>query len=681
MDQQNKHQSSFIPFWQPWGAGGCLWRTIVFLLGLALICLLLSLLKHPDGKSGEAKDPTEWTNPFRSPGKGRSRDPYRDMREILDSSRVREWIDSIPGVPELPDPDDNFIPPVDSSKFIVDPTDSTRQIVCDQLTVFFNSSDLKRDMAAFARRFKQLYPGAGYKVTYYNPVAGTMLLAVPEDRLIQVADDLPRQIPEIDFIISTNEIFRECAKPSDPGFRQEKYDAYFKLIQAYEAWDITKGDPNVKVAIMDSYFDLTNPEIGDRYVDPIYIPTKSRNVLPPPAAPTEADITSYCHGSHVAGIAIGAQGNNLACSGIAPECTWIPISLGNQLTSFNIMEGLLYAVYSGADVVNFSLGRSFPENIGGMPLDDQVEIATTTDKRGEKLWEYIIKTANDHNCVLVTSAGNDSVLMGLDPKNRSMQMIKVEAVDSQGQKAPFSNFGEVPEAAVAFSTVSAPGVDIWSVSEKRCAPLWRSIGYVVSPQDGLQEMSGTSMAAPVVAGAVALLKSKNKNLTTEQVIKILRMTGKQFDTRNRIGPTIQIKDALDATGGDLANFDDLMKDHDLLIGKWRSTHELIISREEGGVQQKIDDIWTYFIFTSSTEGHIEHHTIASKKVYSARVRVRWGSDKIEIDELEQAVTPDGDKLSLNKYRCTPDADRLLNATCIKVNKKDETFDFQLEKVN
>lgn len=687
MDSKHK---SFVPFWQPEGAGGCLWRTLVFLLGIVLICLLLSLLKGGDksGTKDEDRDPVQYENPFRSfkpfrrPDRDKEVDPYRDLRERLDTARVREWNDSIPGVPELPAPDENIIPPVDSTRIIVDPSDSLRQIVEDQLIVFFNSSDVKRDMADFARRFKRLYPGAGYKVSYYNPAAGTMLLSVPQETLLKVADDLPDQIPDIDFIVATNDILGECEKPSDPGFEVGKYEEYFNLIQAYEAWDITKGDPGVKVAILDSYFDLTNPEIGERYESPMHIPTKNRNVLPPAASPVQDEVGVYCHGSHVAGIAIGAQNNDLGCSGIAPACSWIPISLGNQMTAFNVIEGVLYAVYSGADVVNISLGRRFPEKIAQLvPLEDQVAIVNSEDKNGERLWEAVVQIANDHNCVLVKSAGNESILMGLDPKNRSMQMIKVEAVDGQGIKADFSNFGEVPEADISFSIVSAPGVNLWSVSEKRCAPIWKSMGYVVSQEDGLQEMSGTSMAAPVVTGAVALLKSKNKDLTTEQVIKILRMTGKQFDTKNRIGPTIQLKDALDATGGDLANFDDLMKDHDLLVGKWRSTHELSIYREENGEKRKLDDMWTYFIFTSPTEGRIEHHTITTRVVYSARVRVHWGKDKIEIEQLEQAVTPDGDKMYMDKFVCKPDADRLLSATCIKVHKRNETFDFQLEKVN
>lgn len=688
MSNQENNSNVRTPFWKPWGNWGCLWRTIVFLLGMIFISTVLGLLMR--NCQGENPRPDEYVNPnkqddpvnplapFNPFGNNEDDDSYRDLpEELRNSEPVKEWIDSIPGVKELPLPKDNYIPPVDTTKVIVNPEDSTAQIICDQLTVFFNSKDLKQDMAAFAKKFKELYPGNGYSVLYYNPVAGTMLLGVPTDQLHKVAHELPQKITGIDFRVATNEIMEQSIVPNDPGFAKTQYDQYFKLIQAYEAWDITKGDPEVKVAIVDSYFDLSNPEIGQRYVKRIHIPSKTNNVLPPAKAPTQKDLTAYCHGSHVAGIAIGTQNNQLGCSGIAPECTWIPVSLGDQLTSFNIMEGILYAIYNGADVVNFSIGRNFPPQVRNVPLQDQVRQSMTGDKLGEDLWEYIFKIANDHKCVLCTSAGNSNVLMGLDPKNRSNDLIKVEAVDNNGQMADFSNFGAVPEANIHYSTVSAPGVNLWSVSDKRCARLWKREGYVVSQKEGLQEMSGTSMASPVVAGAVALLKSKNKNLTTEQVIKILKLTAKQTDTKHRIGPTIQIRDALDVTGGDLANFDDLMKNHELLIGKWKSTHEIYLTKV--ATNENIDEMWAYFIFTSEDSGMLEYHTIQSKLVYKANLRVKWGANSITIIQDGPAISSNGDTVNKDDFVCTPNQDRLLEASCQRNGK--ERFKFMLEKVN
>lgn len=692
---QNKNQVSTprTPFWMPWGAGGCLWRTLVFLLGICLISLFLALLlrgcgdKKPSGPVNRNdrdtiiinKDTIIINNDTIIARGDTIINPYRDLPpELRDTSIVRDWNESIPDVDELPPPERNFIPPIDPTKIITNPEDPVSQIVCDQLTVLFNSEDVKRDMASFARQFKQCYPGNGYDILYYNPLSGIMLLLVPQERLLAVADELPQRITGIDFLVATNEILKEGSRPSDPGFGVPKYDEYFKLIQAYEAWDITKGSRDVKVGIVDSYFDLTHSEIGERYVNPIHIPSKTRNVLPPQRAPRNSgELLAYCHGSHVAGIAIGRQNNALGCSGIAPECSWIPVALGNELTKATIIEGILYAVYQGADVVNFSIGAAFPEGISQIPLEEQVRVAVSSKKRGEAMWEYVAQIANKHRCVLCTSAGNETILMGLDSKNRSPHIIKVEAVDGKGQMAYFSNFGKVPEAELDYSTVAAPGVNLWSVTDRRCTPIWQAKGYVVSVKNGLQEMEGTSMAAPIVAGAVALLKSKNQNLTTEQVIKILKSTAKQTDTKHRIGPTIQIKDALEATGGDLLNFDDLMKDHNKLLGKWRSTHE--VNLLEGTTDKKMDEIWTYFIFTSTTGGRLEYHAIGTKRIYTAPVSVKWGTNQLTIIQHGDAVSSDGKQINKDDFVCHPNQERLLETSCQRNGK--ERYTFLLEKVN
>ena len=660
------------PFYNPWGGWGYIWRMFLFLLGIVLLVFLFSLIKSCD-KNQDDEDP----------------DPYKDVR---DTSKVHDWNDTIPNVHELPIPDSNFVPPIDTTSIIPSPDDSLVSIIAGQLIVFFNSSDVVADISSFARQFKNIYPDKTYKIEYYNVKAGSMLLAVPQDRIILVMDELHQKIQGIDFYVATNDVLGECKMPSDADFANANYDEYFRLIQAYEAWDITQGVDSVTVAIVDSYFDLTNPEIGERYSNPINIPTKTANVYPPARRPrNENALAVYCHGSHVAGCAIGGQNNGKGCSGIAPNCKWIPISIcdpkSNVMTTFASLEGIMYAIYRGADVINCSFGAAFPEGVDQAPLQYQVDYATQSNKRGEALLEFIYKTADSHNAVIVKAAGNDNILMGCDPANRSKMIINVEAVDGKGEKAYqidqngqkhyFSNWDKVPEVGIDYQALAAPGVRIWSVTDKRCVPIWQQIGYKASP-DGFQEMDGTSMASPIVAGAVALLKSKNKNLSTEQIKKILLMTAKQTDRNpnHRIGPVIQIKDALDATPpGQVANFDDLMKNHDLLIGKWKSTHELALFSDD----VQTDEVWVYFVFDTSLSGNIEIHTIASQRLYYAGLTVQWGAKKINITQLSDAVSSGGETISKDSFVCTPDKDGLLK---VKAMKSDgSTYEFMLEKVN
>lgn len=682
---QNKNQANTprTPFWMPWGAGGCLWRTVVFLLGMCLISLFLALLLRGCGDKKQNNGPVnpDGQDSLIIVNEDTVPNPYYNLPpELRDTSIVRDWNEPIPGVDELPIPERNFIPPIDSTQIITDPEDSVSQIVCDRLIVLFKSTPdkVKEDMASFARQFKQQYPGAEYQILYYNSSIGTMNIGVPQSELIKVADELPQKITGLDFLVTTEQIINGASKPSDPGFSVGKYDEYFKLIQAYDAWDITRGSKDVKVAIVDSYFDLSNPEIGERYVDPINIATGRVNVLPPAKMPaSEEEVGLYCHGSHVAGLAIGGQNNGLGCSGIAPECSWIPIALGSYpWSTMRTLEGVLYAIYHGADVINLSIGGISPL-MAQLSLNEQVAISQISGKRGEAVWDYIVEIANRNNCIICKASGNESVFMGLDFMNRSDLVINVEAVDNQGIKADFSNFGVVDEVGIHYSAVAAPGVKLWSVSDKRCAPFWYLSGVKVSAKDGFQEMDGTSMAAPVVTGAVALLKSKNKDLTAAQARKILIMTGKQTDTQHRIGPTIQIRDALDATGGDLLNFDDLMKDHNKLLGKWKSTYE--INLVEVDTEKKVDEMWTYFIFTSTTSGRLEYHAIGTKRIYTAPVSVKWGTDQLTIIQHGDAVSSDGKQINKDDFVCHPNQERLLETSCQRNGK--ERYTFLLEKVN
>lgn len=682
------NNNSKTHFWDPWGVSGLLWRTVSFLAGGLLICFLLSLLTKPLAN----KEFSKLDKPVH-PGWDTivyPQDPYRQAPpDIRRDEPVKNWGDSIPDVPELPSPRDNRIPPVnpsDTSRVAPNPVDSLSTIVADELIVFFNSQDLKADMTSFAQQFKQHYPSIRYNIVYYNLNAGTMLLGVPNNELVQIMNALPLKITGIDFIVTINEVLNETFIPDDSGFRKIDYDEYYRLIQAYDAWDVTKGSPDVKIAIVDSYFDLTNPEIGERYVDPISIPTKTTYVLPPstpPANPNE--LGGYCHGTHVAGLAIGKQNNSVGCSGIAPECSWIPISVGDQMTTFNIIEGILYGIYRGADVVNTSLGRSFypfsnsNPDLTHVPFEEQVDYAENECKRIEQLWEYIYKVADEHRCIICTASGNDYFLTGMDPMKRSQNIIKVEAVDNNGIKADFSNYGNLPEENINFSTVVAPGVRLWSATPVACVPYWKLIEPEVglkSSMEGFQEMSGTSMSSPVVAGAIGLLKSKKKDLTAEEAINILRLTSKQTDSVNHIGPTLQIRSALDATGGELLNFDELMNNHDMIVGKWKSTYALKIVKEESG--EKIDEAWCYMVFTTTTSGMIEFHYINQKELLTAPLTVKWHKNSIEILQHGNATSPNGVKLNKDDYLCKPNSERLLEATTVRNGT--ERFKFQLEKV-
>lgn len=264
------------------------------------------------------------------------------------------------------------------------------------------------------------------------------------------------------------------------------------------------------------------------------------------------------HGTHVAALAVGALNNGAGAAGLAPNCKLMPISLGNDMSSVSILEGLLYAINQGADVVNLSIGTVFPQGIDSTPVNEQMEYINRTGKYQEDVWDYVFNLADKKNCTIVWAAGNCNVLSGMDETKRGENTLRVSAVGPDLKKADFSNFGNYASQGVNFSDISAPGVDIYSAG----------------PANGYGFCPGTSMAAPIVSGAVALMKSVNPNLTNRQIIEILDKTGKTVDRDGHIGKLIQVRDALEQAAANVANYDKIKENPNSITGMWQTTEEL-----------------------------------------------------------------------------------------------------------
>ncbi|MDR0724916.1 MAG: S8 family serine peptidase, partial [Prevotellaceae bacterium] len=310
-------------------------------------------------------------------------------------------------------------------------------------------------------------------------------------------------------------LFEGNYTPDDPAFADSDKSWYLHAIKAPQAWEITRGSPKLTVAIVDNGFNLSHPELSSKVVMPYNVWTHSNKVFP-----QQVD-----HGTHVAGTALAVADNGKGICGVAPGCAFMPVQVADArglMTTTSILDGILYALYQGANVINVSLGGQFT-GLSHFPENMQEDLIHNHFKEEERLWREIMRIAARHNSVIVVAAGNDNVLAGIDALQRPELFVTVSAVDKNNRnycKADFSNYG-------SFSTVSAPGVDIYS-----------SVG-----KNGYQTMSGTSMAAPIVTGAIALMKSLNDSITGRQIICILQTTG--LPMQDNIGNLIQLDKALE----------------------------------------------------------------------------------------------------------------------------------------
>ncbi len=197
------------------------------------------------------------------------------------------------------------------------------------------------------------------------------------------------------------------------------------------------------------------------------------------------------HGTHVAG-AIAAENNNIGITGVAPDAQIMPVrAVGSQGAGniADIVRGIRYAADNGADVINLSLGTQMPSPLSSM------------------MFQSAIDYASDRGAVTVMAAGNSGGDQPDSPANLAVQQgIAVGATDNNGNLTDFSNRA----GAVSLDYLAAPGVEISSTL----------------PNDNFGSFSGTSMAAPHVSGAAALIQSANPHLTPTQVEDLLTETAR-----------------------------------------------------------------------------------------------------------------------------------------------------------
>lgn len=257
-------------------------------------------------------------------------------------------------------------------------------------------------------------------------------------------------------------------------------------VGAPQAWDAGYDGTGVKVAVLDTGIDTTHPDLDDG------------KVVAEANFSTDADtLDHYGHGTHVASIVAGTgEGSPAGRKGVAPGASLVNAKVLNSGGSgefAGIIEGLEWAAAQGADVANMSLGTNAPSD-GNDPLVQAVDaISAATDM------------------LVVVAAGNlgngESTIASPGWADAA---LTVGAVDKQDTLAGFSSRGPRLGDYGIKPDISAPGVDIVAA---------RATGTTLGPiVDGnYQQLSGTSMATPHVAGAAAILAQRFPDYGGEQI--------------------------------------------------------------------------------------------------------------------------------------------------------------------
>jgi subtilisin family serine protease len=296
-------------------------------------------------------------------------------------------------------------------------------------------------------------------------------------------------------------------------------------IDGTEAWDITTGDPNFVVAVIDTGTDWDHPDLaaniwsnpgevvngqdddGNGYVDDV----RGWDFYSGDSNPDDED----GHGSHTAGT-VGAVGNNgIGVAGVNWDCKMVPLRfLGPQggYTS-DAISAVEYCTTMGIKVSNNSWGG------GGFSSSLNNAIAASKSV--------------DH--VFVAAAGNSGTNNDSSPhypSNYSQDnIISVAAIGNRDELADEPTWGSNYGATTV--DIGAPGVDI--------ASTWEAGGYVWS--------SGTSMATPHVAGVVSLVFAQNPGWSYSDVIDRIYSTGRSTSAMSGKCTTGKVLNAYDAVNG------------------------------------------------------------------------------------------------------------------------------------
>ncbi|MCC5944869.1 MAG: S8 family serine peptidase [Bernardetiaceae bacterium] len=583
--------------------------------------------------------------------------------------------------PSILPPESGIIVPIDSTD-IVDSPDSVRRIVADRLNIALTGEN--KNIEEFAKLFKKEYPDKVYKILYYDTLTYRLQVRIPADRREELKTEIPERLKPFKMLIWYEGLFDTSSKPSDAGFSNERFYWYHERVKAFDAWQTTKGDSSLIVAIIDDGFDLSHPEFAGKIYKPWNVPEHSSLV---------GIGAGMFHGTHVASTAIAWANNSVGVSGIAPNCLFMPIQVANRngmMTTTAVIDAVLYAINNGAHVVNMSLGMPVSESVMRKLPAEQEQIIARTYPQEEAFWNELFKIAHDNNVTFVLAGGNQNVLIGLDPMQRSSHTIKVSATAPDNTKAAFSNYG-------SRSTLSAPGVQI----------------YNALPNNSYGFLDGTSMAAPIVTGGIALLKSVSPTLTTTDIIEILQTTGLPVNSADRqMGNIIQLDKAMGIAENnrgraprvdcpDLQDrIDDLWREierirrdceerqnrnsdtlrippdeqdnFDFAVGKWKSTTQI-----HNFAGQRIT---LYFDFYADGRGEV---TLVEPDQTECKGPLTLGlaSGVFNINQTQDSRCITNDK-TYNPYifECKPDASG--RAKCHAENKNDASnqFEFSLVKI-
>ncbi|MFH1107765.1 MAG: S8 family serine peptidase [Planctomycetota bacterium] len=304
-------------------------------------------------------------------------------------------------------------------------------------------------------------------------------------------------------------------------------------INAPEAWDITTGDPNVVVAVLDTGVDIDHPDLteniwtngaeipnnqydddGNGYVDDIH----GYDFYD--ADPWPGPVGDDAHGTACAGLLAARGSNGLGVTGVTWHCKIMPIRIASEegfTTDADIADAVRYAAANGADVLSNSWGAWSPLLL--LTTHSALKEVTAPGQMGR----------GGRGCVVLASSGNRTEGGPVVWPAAFPEVIAVGATDHENGVWYYSGRGPELDLVAPSGDASFNG-NIWT-TDMVGPPGYnnRDPGIL----DYTDYMGGTSAACAVAAGAAALVLSGNPDLTSIEVQRVLLRSARDLGELGR----------------------------------------------------------------------------------------------------------------------------------------------------
>ena len=292
-----------------------------------------------------------------------------------------------------------------------------------------------------------------------------------------------------------------------------------RMVGADAAWTDGFTGQGLAVAVIDDGADVTHPFLRGRVIYEGCFADRCPNGLPAMLGAGAAAPVGT-HGTHVAGIVLGqSAADNLA--GVGPDLRLMIFNVANRDSPGMAGNGILAAL----DRV-FTLARERPGLIAAVNMS----LGAERDRYGvcqATVWDLAARLFGEAGIPVVVASGNGSAPSRAAPVGFPACVegfVSVGAVDKSARVADFSNSGPTLD-------VLAPGVAI------RSSVLDASSGQL---RQGYDAFDGTSMAAPHVAGVMALLRQAAPQASVEDLLAALKITGRRIDDSRQRGAAAEL---------------------------------------------------------------------------------------------------------------------------------------------